>query len=434
MERKIRLLYHGDSPNVTTGFGIVAKQILLRLYSTERYDITCIGVNHFGQPHNLPFQIWPASTANTSRDIFGLDMLEDVLRGLVTRLLGYSSDFDVFFSLSDIWTLELLDGIIKKLNYDIPWVSYFPIDGEPIYKQWLKTLRKTTVPVCYSKYAFNLLNKLDPFLNVQYIPHGVDSKTFAPLSMTERRKWKKSFGLGNNFVIGIVGRNQPRKNLGFAIRVFDMIYHGYKVCGNCFRYYSLKYTNCPLCGSGNIDTINSNGIEDSILYLHCDPNDNYGVPLINLIDFYDLHECTAFPSKDSYSTAHGVGEENLNRLYNCFDVHFLPTLGEGFGLPIIESMSCGIPNIVTRTSAVTELVEGCGELINPIDLVTLSQDHGIIRPLPSLEQSVKAILKLYEAYELRQEYSIASRQKALEYSWDKAAEEFDNIFNLLVGD
>ncbi|NCQ29488.1 MAG: glycosyltransferase family 4 protein, partial [Armatimonadetes bacterium] len=49
-------------------------------------------------------------------------------------------------------------------------------------------------------------------------------------------------------------------------------------------------------------------------------------------------------------------------IYNLFDVMVLPTMGEGFGLQFLEAMACGIPVVATDCSAVTELLEGRGEL------------------------------------------------------------------------
>jgi len=52
----------------------------------------------------------------------------------------------------------------------------------------------------------------------------------------------------------------------------------------------------------------------------------------------------------------GVPDATLATVYNAFDVFALPTMGEGFGLPILESQACGVPAVVTDCSACTELV------------------------------------------------------------------------------
>ena len=61
MEKKIKLLFFGDTPSGNTGFSTVSKNILKRLYATGKYDITVVGINYFGDPHDLPYKIYPAA-------------------------------------------------------------------------------------------------------------------------------------------------------------------------------------------------------------------------------------------------------------------------------------------------------------------------------------------------------------------------------------
>ncbi|HKE55406.1 MAG TPA: glycosyltransferase [Pyrinomonadaceae bacterium] len=49
-----------------------------------------------------------------------------------------------------------------------------------------------------------------------------------------------------------------------------------------------------------------------------------------------------------------LAEEGMVRLYNSCDAFVLPTRGEGWGLPIMEAMACGLPVIVTEYSAPRE--------------------------------------------------------------------------------
>jgi len=64
-----------------------------------------------------------------------------------------------------------------------------------------------------------------------------------------------------------------------------------------------------------------------------------------------------------------VSDADLANIYRAFDVFALPTMGEGFGIPILEAMACGVPVVATACSAVTELLEGHGELIPAIATV-----------------------------------------------------------------
>ena len=64
-------------------------------------------------------------------------------------------------------------------------------------------------------------------------------------------------------------------------------------------------------------------------------------------------------------TAHQMGS-----LYRSADAFVLPTRGEGWGMPVLEAMACGLPTIATRWSGPADFLhEGVGYPLEPLRLV-----------------------------------------------------------------
>ncbi|MFA7101545.1 MAG: hypothetical protein WC196_07500, partial [Bacilli bacterium] len=79
MDGKIKLLWVGDSPAVSTGFGRVAQGILESLYQTGRYSVSVLGINHpIGDPHRYEgmFRIYPAKA---SGNVYGFNRVQEVV-------------------------------------------------------------------------------------------------------------------------------------------------------------------------------------------------------------------------------------------------------------------------------------------------------------------------------------------------------------------
>ena len=61
-----------------------------------------------------------------------------------------------------------------------------------------------------------------------------------------------------------------------------------------------------------------------------------------------------------------ISNERLNQLYNACDIFFMPSKYEGFGLPIIEAFSSGIPVIASNIPVFREISEGSA-ILSPDD-------------------------------------------------------------------
>ncbi|OPZ99489.1 MAG: D-inositol 3-phosphate glycosyltransferase [Planctomycetes bacterium ADurb.Bin412] len=68
-----------------------------------------------------------------------------------------------------------------------------------------------------------------------------------------------------------------------------------------------------------------------------------------------------------------IGEEDLPALYNLASLCVLPSLYEGFGLPLVEAMACGTAVACSNAAAIPEVVGSAGRLFDPLDPQAISQ-------------------------------------------------------------
>ena len=110
-----------------------------------------------------------------------------------------------------------------------------------------------------------------------------------------------------------------------------------------------------------------------------------------------------------------VEDRHLPALYTGADVFCFPTLYEGFGLPVLESMACGTPVVGGSVGAVPEVSGGLAELANPLDVDGIA--FAISRALDhSADQKAKA--KSYAAgftWERTAEETLATYKRAVRH-------------------
>ena len=68
-----------------------------------------------------------------------------------------------------------------------------------------------------------------------------------------------------------------------------------------------------------------------------------------------------------------VSDEELLFLYRSAALFVFPSLNEGFGLPVLEAISCGAPTIASNTSSLPEVVGNAEALFDPTDAVAISE-------------------------------------------------------------
>jgi glycosyltransferase involved in cell wall biosynthesis len=96
-----------------------------------------------------------------------------------------------------------------------------------------------------------------------------------------------------------------------------------------------------------------------------------------------------------------IAEEDLAAVYSAAQLFVYPSLYEGFGLPALEAMQCGLPVIASDTSSLPEVVGDAGLLVSPTDQAAL----------------VAAMRSLLDSADLRRELRARGLARAREFSW-----------------
>lgn len=111
-----------------------------------------------------------------------------------------------------------------------------------------------------------------------------------------------------------------------------------------------------------------------------------------------------------------VRNEDLVDLYNAATVFAMPSLYEGFGLPILEAMSCGCPVVTSRAGSIGEIAGDAAYYTDPYDKNDIA----------------KGLEKVFKDDSLRLELSEKGLQQAKKFDWKKTAAITYSVYQKLL--
>jgi glycosyltransferase involved in cell wall biosynthesis len=396
---KGHLLYWGDAPTVSTGFGVVARHVLGAL-AQAGYTIDCLGLNclpDFPDRERFPYAIVAAGVPG--QDPLGY-------RALVRSLLA--RPYDLLLAQNDLPVLHTaaahLTALAERGASLPPIACYYPVDCmvRPDLTSMLDLADAIVTCTEHGRRetAKALIGGRAPLV----IPHGVDTRAFRPLEPRERAAASRRFRAQYNIdpqamLVSSVAVNSVRKDLARTIAAFARWSEAFP--------------------------------RPAVLYLHTAPVDN-GLDLLQAASASGLivgHD-VIFP--DGHHVTRGIPEAALNELYNASDLYFTTTLGEGWGLPITEAMAAGLPVVAPRCSALEEHgAEGRAVLYECRESVWV--DNTGYRPLGLMDDIVAALARAAAMSDgERRRMTEATRAYAASLDWSAVAPRWLPVIGGLV--
>jgi len=370
----MRIMMLSDSPWAPTGFGTNTRCIAA-IFAQEGHTVGYAGCQN--PKHDPDYKInWPLG----SKNLVNIELLPLLHPG--EEKFGEKSfpqwceQFkpDLIFTHLDIQMFKYVTDAKKPTGVNLPTISeegkpltraefqklskqaykmtrkdrykvgsIIPIDGQPSIPNWLHTLEQVDYPVAMSYYGQTVMDAdFDGYgKKTTVISHGVDTEFFKPKDIQKPDP--------DCFIVGCVARNQHRKNIPRLMRSFKIFVERNKLTP-----------------------------DDAKLMLHMDWMDHMGwnIEYMSSEHVYDIKDYMIPPTMGNLEKGQNPDDAGMVDIYNLFDVHALPTGGEGFGIPTVEAMSCGIPNIICDYTTSYEIVGAKVPECPPDKLLPHGRDGG----------------------------------------------------------
>ncbi|MGQ9716465.1 MAG: glycosyltransferase family 4 protein [Anaerolineae bacterium] len=201
---------------------------------------------------------------------------------------------------------------------------------------------------------------------VEVLYSGVDARFRPEPESGEQERLRTRYGLDRPYVLS-VGTLQPRKNFVRLIRAFARL---------------------PATGRMLVIAGSRGWLYESV-----------------------LEEAARHP--DRVRVLGFVEDADLPALYRGADLFVFPSFYEGFGLPVLEAMACGVPVVCSGVSSLPEVAGDAALLVDPEDEEGLSQ----------------AMERVLEDEGLRQEMAARGRARAARFTWEQAARRLAAMFS-----
>jgi len=360
---------------LSSGFGRISMEINKRLHK-RGYHIHAASIQYDGllppqlDGEQLPYWVsalggkpnWPEILVNIANAVQPhiIVTIQDAPYGVTTRDLPLD------------WS-------------QLGFIMVTPVDGEPIFPQWVDTMKRADAALTISRFGVEAYRKAG--VSVNLCQPGVDLNTFYRLNDDERAAIRARLGIpADAFVFGMFAQHQGRKDVPDTLRVF---YEFAKDKPNARLWLDMEAVS-PV---------------------------GWHIPYLCQQQGWDISKIIFRPD------ALRMGVVNIRERMNVLDVHAVLAHREGWGLPLVESMACGVPTMALDWCSGSEIVgEGRGLLVKPIAYSSVSTWGGALDCYPDISHAVSLLQRMYENPAERATIAQTGMTWARQQTWDAAAD------------
>jgi glycosyltransferase involved in cell wall biosynthesis len=395
-----KCLFIGDGV-VSTGFARMNHAYVDGLLAAD-FDVHMLAINYSGDPHPCPYPIYPAARAGYGRvndDAFGVRRTADLVSSLKP---------DVICITQDPWNFRNYLIQIRGIDKTVPIVGSVAVDGKNCLGSHLNDFevefedgsklnyRGLETAIFWTQFGLSEARLGGYIGDAAVIPLGVNLDLYKPHG---QRQSRKRLGIPDrmldSFCVGFVGRNQPRKRIDSLIAMFA-------------------------------EWVHTHDIQDTLLLLHVAPTGDRGWDLKQLGMYYGLKERMLLFVPE---VGAGIAESDMPYVYSSFDVFATASQNEGWNLPQMEAMACGVPTICPDWAAMSEWPEDAALKIPCSDIAHTPNFINVVGGVVDRKQFINGLNNLYHYRELRE--ALSARGLALVnrpcFRWENIGAEFAKI-------
>jgi glycosyltransferase involved in cell wall biosynthesis len=300
----VRILFHANSPFTHGGYGVQTNLAVSRLQADHDFAISC----NFGQegfvsswqtPHGDVPLLPKSLSSNYGTDIIGVH--------------ADSWGAEVVMTHYDAWVFD-------PASIGLPWVPWYPVDCEDLPEVISSRIEHAAMRFTQTHHGVAATERSG--LDAEYVPAAFDGSVYYP---RDPKIWREAHGIDDRFVVACVASNSGHL-AGPSRKAYPQIMEGFK----------LFLEHQP----------------NALLYIHASMKGQ--IDLARLAKRLGILDHVA-GARDYYLHTGAYSASDMAEIYSGADVLLSPSMGEGFGVPIVEAQACGTPVITGDWTAMSEI-------------------------------------------------------------------------------